>query len=329
MRRGAKTMKNSNAKSIKGLLKNEFVAKYGVLIFIILVMMVGTTIVEPVFLNPANLLNLLVNNNNVFLTAFGMTFVIMAGVIDLAVGSLAAISGMFVAMLLASGVGAIWAFLITLVVCYGLGMLNGLIITKSKIAPFVMTLGTMTIYRGLAIAINDGYTIPISIEDPFTFLGSGSILGIPVPICIIIIVFLIGAFLLTRTNIGRNVYAVGGNMEAARISGVNILSTNMFVYGMCTLLAGLSGMILAARMYTGLPSASSGLETQAIAAVVLGGTSFTGGDGDIFGTVLGVLLLAIMLNCMVLLGVPAWLQSVFQGVIIIVAVIFDQIRKSK
>lgn len=189
-------MKNSNAKGIKKLVKNEFVAKYGVLILIILAMMVGTAIVQPVFLNSSNLLNLLINNNNVFLTGFGMTFVIMAGGIDLAVGSLAALSGMFVAMLLSNGVGAGWAILITLVVCYGLGMLNGLIITKSKIAPFVMTLGTMTIYRGLAIAINDGYTIPISMEDPFTFLGNGSILGIPVPICIIAVVFLVGAFLL-------------------------------------------------------------------------------------------------------------------------------------
>ena len=132
-------MKNSNAKGIKKLIKNEFVAKYGVLILIILAMMIGTAIVQPVFLNPSNLLNLLINNNNVFLTGFGMTFVIMAGGIDLAVGSLAALSGMFVAMLLSNGVGAGWAILITLELCYGLGLLNGLIITNSKIAPYVMT----------------------------------------------------------------------------------------------------------------------------------------------------------------------------------------------
>lgn len=322
---------------MKGLSKNsnlsirskEAFSKFGVLGMIIIAMGVVTSIFQPVFLNKSNLLNLIINNNNVFLTGFGMTFVIMAGGIDLSVGSLAALSGMFAAMLLQNGVGAIPTIIITLAVTYGLGMFNGFIVTKSKIPPFVMTLGLMTIYRGLAVAINNGYTISISITHAFTYLGTGSFLGIPMPIIIIIVVFSIGAFLLNRTNIGRNVYAVGGNPEAARISGISILKTNMFAYGMCAMLAGLSGMILAARMYTGLPSACQGLETNAIAAVVLGGTSFTGGDGDIFGTILGVLLLAIMLNCMVLLSVPSWLQDVLQGVIIIAAVIYDKARKSK
>ncbi len=315
------TKKNKTAK--------EIFSKYGALVLIIVAMMVGTGIFQPVFFNASNLLNLIINNNNVFLAAFGMTFVIMAGGIDLSVGSLAALSGMFAAMLLAAGVDPLATIVITMALCYGLGMVSGLIVTKSQIPPFVMTLGTMTIYRGLAVAINGGYTIPISIEDPFTQLGTGNILGIPTPIFIIIVVFAIGAFLLSKTNIGRNVYAVGGNVEAARISGINVLSTNMFAYGMCAALSGLSGMILAARMYTGLPSACVGLETQAIAAVVLGGTSFTGGDGDILGTVLGVLLLAVMLNCMVLLSVPSWLQDVFQGLIIIIAVIYDKARKAK
>lgn len=322
---------------MKGLSKNssivirakEAFSKFGALTLIIIAMALGTSIFQPVFLNKSNLLNLIINNNNVFLTGFGMTFVIMAGGIDLSIGSLAALSGMFAAFLLEQGLGAIATIVITLIVSYGLGMLSGFVVTKSKIPPFVMTLGTMTIYRGLAVAINNGYTIPISIAHEFTKLGSGDLLGIPMPIIVIVVVFAIGAFLLNRTNIGRNVYAVGGNLEAARISGISILKTNMFAYGMCAMLAGLSGMILAARMYTGLPSACQGLETNAIASVVLGGTSFTGGDGDIFGTILGVLLLAIMLNCMVLLSVPAWLQNVFQGLIIIVAVIYDKSRKAK
>lgn len=313
----------------KNSMVKEIFSKYGALVLIIVAMMVGTGIFQPVFFNTSNLMNLIINNNNVFLTGFGMTFVIMAGGIDLSVGSLAALSGMFAAMMLSSGVNAPITFVVTLILCYVVGMVSGWIVTKSQIPPFVMTLGTMTIYRGLAVAINNGYTIPISLGDPFTKLGTGAILGVPAPIFVIVLVFVIGAFLLSKTNIGRNIYAVGGNVEAARISGINILSTNMFAYGMCAALAGLSGMILAARMYTGLPSACVGLETQAIAAVVLGGTSFTGGDGDILGTVLGVLLLAVMLNCMVLLSVPSWLQDVFQGVIIIVAVIYDKAAKAK
>ncbi len=316
-------------KKNKNSMAKEIFSKYGALVLIIAAMMVGTGIFQPVFFNTSNLMNLIINNNNVFLTGFGMTFVIMAGGIDLSVGSLAALSGMFAAMMLSSGVNAPATFIITIVLCYIVGMVSGWIVTISQIPPFVMTLGTMTIYRGFAVAINNGYTIPISLGDPFTKLGTGAILGIPAPICIIIVVFAIGAFLLSKTNIGRNIYAVGGNVEAAKISGINILSTNMFAYGMCAALAGLSGMILAARMYTGLPSACVGLETQAIAAVVLGGTSFTGGDGDILGTVLGVLLLAVMLNCMVLLSVPSWLQDVFQGLIIIVAVIYDKAAKAK
>ena len=320
-------MKNGK-KSRFAISAKEAFSKFGAIALIIIAMGAVTSIFQPVFLHKSNLLNLIVNNNNVFLTGFGMTFVIMAGGIDLSVGSLAALSGMFAAFLLDKGMNALLAILITLACCYALGMLSGFVVTKSKIPPFVMTLGTMTIYRGLAVALNNGYTIPISITHPFTVLG-GQIFGISTPILLIIVAFIIGAFILNRTNIGRNIYAVGGNPEAARISGINIMRTNMFAYGMCAMLAGLSGMILAARMYTGLPSASTGLETNAIAAVVLGGTSFTGGDGDIFGTILGVLLLAIMLNCMVLLSVPSWLQDVFQGLIIIVAVMYDKYRKSK
>ena len=149
------------------------------------------------------------------------------------------------------------------------------------------------------------------------------------PIVITVITFIFSAIILKKTNIGRNVYAIGGNPEAARISGISVLRTNLFAYGMCAMFAALTGMILSARMYTGLPSSSEGLETNAIAAVVLGGTSFTGGDGDVLGTILGVLLLAILLNGMVLLGFPAWLQSVVQGIIIILAVIYDKSRKSR
>lgn len=318
-------LKNNHASSrIK-----EIFSKYGALVLIILIMIIGTSMIQPVFLKSSNLVNLIINNNNVFLTACGMTFVIIAGGIDLSIGSLAALSGMFAALLLSKGFGAVSTVVITFILCFVLGMLSGFIITKSQIPPFVMTLGTTTIYRGFAVAVNGGYTIPIPMDNSFTKLGGGSVLGIRTPIFIIIVVFIISAFILSKTNIGRNIYAVGGNVEAARISGINILQTNMFVYGMCAAMAGLSGMILAARMYTGLPSASVGLETQAIAAVVLGGTSFTGGDGDVSGTILGVLILAIMLNCMTLLSIPSWLQDVFQGLIIIIAVIFDKTRKAK
>ena len=310
--------------------KSGPMSKFGPVLLVIILISVITAIFEPIFLAPSNWVSLLVNNNNVFLTAFGMTFVLLAGGIDLSVGSLAALSGMFAAKLLTMGVGAIPTIIITLVVGYALGMLSGFIISKTDIPPFVMTLGTMTIYRGLAVALNSGYPLPIAMTNSFTILGSGYLFGvIPMPIVITVITFIFSAIILKKTNIGRNVYAIGGNPEAARISGISVLRTNLFAYGMCAMFAALTGMILSARMYTGLPSSSEGLETNAIAAVVLGGTSFTGGDGDVLGTILGVLLLAILLNGMVLLGFPAWLQSVVQGIIIILAVIYDKSRKSR
>ncbi|NLF29010.1 MAG: ABC transporter permease, partial [Clostridiales bacterium] len=177
------------------------------------------------------------------------------------------------------------------------------------------------------MTLNRGYSVPIDIDNPFLQFCNGKTLTVPNVIYVIAAVFIVCFLILHRTNVGRNVYAIGGNKEAARLAGISVVKTTVFAYSFCSTLVAFAGLILAGRMYSGLPSASTGLETKAVAAVILGGTSFTGGDGKIFGTIIGVLLLSVLLNAMVLFGMSASIQEIVQGVIIIAAVIYDSMRK--
>jgi ribose transport system permease protein len=258
-----------------------------------------------------------------------MTFVILTGGIDLSVSSLAAFTGVFTADLIAKGVSTPVTILAGLAVGAIVGIVNGGIVAGAKIAPFVVTLGMTTILRGAAIAYGKGYPISIPMTSSFLQMGNGHLAGMPVPILIDAAALLACVIVLSLTNVGRNVYAIGGNMEAAKLSGVNVAAVTLFAYAVCGVLTALGGMILAARLYTGLPSAGSGLELQAIAGVVLGGTSFTGGEGSVIGTVIGIVLLGVLLNAMVLFGMSADIQLVVQGVIIILAVLYDQWRKRR
>jgi ribose transport system permease protein len=219
--------------------------------------------------------------------------------------------------------------LITVLVGGVIGVVNGLIVAHGKIHSFIVTLGMSTILRGLAIALNKGYPIAIDSNKDIIQFGNGSIFGVPNVIVMCIIVFVICWFILNKLSIGRDVYAMGGNMEAAKFSGISVNKTTIFAFGMSGVLTAFAGTIMASRMYSGVPSCAVGLETSAIAAVIIGGTSFTGGDGNVTGTIFGTLLMAILLNCMVILGVSAWLQDVISGAIIIAAVVYDRVRRTK
>jgi inositol transport system permease protein len=207
-----------------------------------------------------------------------------------------------------------------------MGAFNGFIITKSKIAPFIVTLGTMTIGRGLALILSDGRPVS-NLSDSFNYLGSGTVLGIPVLILIFIFVFAICSIILSKTILGRYIYAIGGNEQAARASGINIDRVKLSVYSISGLLAGLAGILLASRITTGQPNAGAGFELDAIAAVVIGGTSTTGGRGSMAGTLIGVLLIGVINNGLDLLNVTSYYQQVVMGIIIIGAVVLDSLNQ--
>lgn len=305
----------------------QFFSTYGGIIIVLIAMCMLTAIARPTFLRASNLLGILANSNDVFLAGFGMTFVILAAGIDLSQGSLSAMSGMVVALLLLNGVNFVVAIIATLGIGIACGALNGALISIFNVPPFVVTLGTMGVFRGFAMTLNDGYSVAIDMANPFINFTNGKIGPVPNVLIVVAVAFLVCYLILHRTNVGRNVYAIGGNKEAAKLSGISVIKTTVFAYAICSGLVALAGLILAGRMYSGLPSASIGLETKAVAAVILGGTSFTGGDGKIFGTIIGVLILGVLLNAMVLFGLSSDIQEIVQGIIIIVAVIYDGLRK--
>lgn len=319
-------VKENLQNKIKNRALASFISKYGGIITVIILMMIFTSIFRPTFFRLSNILQLLVNNNSIFLAGLGMTFVILSGGIDLCQGALAAFSTMMAAMFLRWGLPVPLAILMTVVVGSFIGVINGAIVSIAKVHSFVVTLGMTTVLRGFAVAVNGGYPIPIDMESSLIAFGNGKTFGIPNAILVCLLAFVVSLFILKETNLGRNVYAIGGNPESARFSGISVVKTTIFSFAMSSALVALAGVILAARMFSGLPSASVGLETSAVTAVIIGGTSFTGGDGSVVGTAFGVIMLAILVNAMVMFGLPSWSQDVINGVIIIIAVIYDKMR---
>jgi ribose transport system permease protein len=291
----------------------------------LLVIIIIISILSPNFLSINNILNVLRQVSINALIAFGMTFVILTGGIDLSVGSILALTGAVTAGLMASGVDPILAMMVGLLLGATLGAINGLIIAKGKVAPFIATLATMTIYRGLTLVYTEGR--PISgLGDSVTFqlLGKGYFLGVPIPVVTMIISFVVLYFILKKTTFGRRVYAVGGNEEASILSGINANRIKIYVYALTGLLAALASMILTSRLNSAQPTAGNMFELDAIAAVVLGGTSLTGGRGWIVGTLIGVLIIGVLNNGLNLIGVSSFFQQVVKGAVILLAVLIDR-----
>ncbi|MER1957114.1 MAG: ribose ABC transporter permease [Solibacillus sp.] len=302
----------------------ELLSKLGPFIGLILLMVV-LTFLNPSFLTVDNLFNILRQVSISALIAFGMTFVILTGGIDLSVGSTLALTGAVAATLLAAGTDPILAMAAAIGLGFILGAINGLIITKGKVAPFIATLATMTIYRGLTLVYTDGR--PISgLGDSLSFqlFGKGYFLGIPVPVVTMILAFVLLYFILHKTTFGRRVYAVGGNEEASKLSGINPDRVKIAVYAITGMLAAISALIITSRLNSAQPTAGESYELDAIAAVVLGGTSLTGGKGWIFGTLVGALIIGVLNNGMTLIGVSSFFQQVVKGIVILLAVLMDR-----
>ncbi|AMC33510.1 ABC transporter permease subunit [Janthinobacterium sp. B9-8] len=280
------------------------------------------------FLTVNNLLNVLRQVSINALIAFGMTFVILLGGIDLSVGAVLALSSVAIASMMAAGVDPVLATLFGVLAGAALGAVNGIIISRGKVAPFIATLGTMTVFRGLALVASDGRPITGFNSDFFSMLGAGYIANlIPVPVITTMIAFIALWFILKKTVFGRHVYAVGGNEEASLISGVKVNRVKLWVYTLSGGLSALAGVILTSRLNSAQPNAGMGYELDAIAAVVLGGTSLSGGRGWIVGTLIGAVLIGVLNNGLNLLSVSSFYQQVIKGSVILLAVLLDRSAK--
>ncbi|WP_342491053.1 ribose ABC transporter permease RbsC [Bacillus sp. FSL R5-0422] len=291
----------------------------------LIILVAIVSILNPAFLEPLNILNLLRQISINALIAFGMTFVILTGGIDLSVGAILALSSALTAGFIVSGMDPILAIIVGSIIGAILGMVNGLLITKGKMAPFIATLATMTIFRGLTLVYTNGNPITgLGSNYAFQLFGRGYFLGIPVPAITMLLTFIVLWVLLHKTPFGRRTYAIGGNEKAALISGIKVPRVKIMIYSLAGFMSALAGAILTSRLNSAQPTAGTSYELDAIAAVVLGGTSLSGGRGRIVGTLIGVLIIGVLNNGMNLLGVSSFYQSVVKGIVILIAVLLDR-----
>lgn len=281
------------------------------------------------FLTPKNVFNILRQNASNLFLATGMTMVIILGGIELSVGSVIALSGVVAAgCVINFGLPEIVGFLAAIGVGALVGMFNGFVICKTDIPPFIVTLASMNITKGIALVLTGGSPIRC-MTDTFRFPGAGYVGPVPTPVILMIIVFIIAAFMINRTQLGRHIYAVGGNAQAAKFSGINVQKVKFIVYTYTGIMSGIAGLVVASRLYSGQPTAGDGAEMDAIAAVVVGGTSMSGGSGRLGGTLIGVLIIGVLNNGLNLLGVDSNWQYIVKGLVILLAVYVDFIRNKK
>lgn len=313
-------LNGATVKKENKLLKNK--PLIGLIIFGVIV-----SILNPRFLSTANLLNILRQTSINAIIAAGMTFVILTGGIDLSVGSILAICGAVSASMLAGGVNGYIVLIITIVLGTILGAVSGSFISYGKLQAFITTLVAMTLLRGATLVFTDGKPISMGFGDNallFDTIGGGYLFGIPVPIYIMIVVFAVCNYVLKNTKFGRYVFAVGGNEEATKLSGINVEKLKVKVYAISGGLAALAGIIITSRLGSAQPTAGTGYELDAIAAVVLGGTSLSGGIGSISGTITGALIIGVLGNALNLLDVSSYYQMMIKAIVILAAVLIDR-----
>ena len=292
-------------------------------VLILLVICVFATILSPSFLSVTNLFNVFKQITVAGIVGCGMTFVILTGGIDLSVGSILGLSGVLASGVLASTGNTAVAVAVSLTVGIACGAVNGFFVSVCGIPPFISTLGMMTLLRGVILVYTKGSPIPIK-SDAYKFFGKGSIAGIPVPVIILIIVFLLAHYILTQTSYGRSVYAVGGNREAARLSGIRVKTSEFLVYTLNGLMCGMAGLILTARLGSAQSTSGTGIEMDAIAAVILGGTSLSGGVEFVLPTVVGAMIMGIIDNILTLMNVNPHATNIVKGAVILIAVLVDK-----
>jgi ribose transport system permease protein len=284
------------------------------------------TILSPVFLSTGNIMNVLRQTSLIAITGIGMVMIILVGEIDLSVGSSQAVVGVFTVWILNATGSLFLAVAAGITMGAFLGTINGLLVTKGKINSLIATLGTMAIFRGIAFVSTNAVSIQAEVES-FMEIGTGYIGPFPIPVIIMLVLFAAFYYVLHHTAFGRYIYAIGGNSNAARLSGLAVNRTKMIVYILGGVFASFSAIILASRMYSGQPNAGTGFELQVVAAVILGGISLTGGVGSIVGAFIGILILSVLSNGLILLNVSSFYHEIARGFVIILAVYLDGTRR--
>jgi inositol transport system permease protein len=316
---GAGDRKRAAMRDLANLLRN-----YGI-VAVLIVLCLLSGVVTPNFFTADNLINVLRQVSVTTIIAFGQTLLIIAGMVDLASGSIVALTGCMAMRIYIQTQSALIAILVAVLVGAALGLVSGLIITKYGVPSFIMTLAMMTIARGATFIYTGGF--PIYNIGDIAVLGKGSVLLVPIPIIVLLALFMLTAILLSKTKFGRYLYAIGGNENAAIAAGINTKRIKTRVFVLSGALAAIGGVLLMSRLNSGQPAAGVGYEFDAITAAIIGGTSFTGGVGTIWGTLAGSLIVGVLNNVMNLINVPSYYQQVLKGVIIVFAVVLDLVSK--
>jgi ribose transport system permease protein len=309
--------------------ENKLIKTYGGVLLALIVLLVLFSILSPHFFNPNNVLTIFSQVSIIAIMAFGMTFVLMIGEIDLSVGSIAALSGLVLGLMLSFGISAPFAILITILAGALAGFANGFISARLRIPTFIVTVATMGIFRGLGYAPTDAK--PIEVDNAaILYLGNRKLFDIiPIPVIIVLILLVLFHILLAKTKFGRRAKMVGGNKTAAEYVGINTKSLQIKIFIISGIASAISGILLTSRLYSAQPNSATGYELDAIAAAVLGGTSLSGGYGTVFGTFIGALIMGVINNGMNLIGLPYFYQQIVKGLIIIVAVYLDVRNKER
>jgi len=294
----------------------------------LIILFVALAIASPHFLTNTNLSSVVRQTAVINIMALGMTLIIVSGGIDLSVGAILAMGGLLGTMAMAKGQPILLSVAIGIVAGMFWGFINGLLTTRLKINPFIVTLGTLGIVRGLTLIISNGLPVH-DIPQSFSFLGEGNVLGVPFVLWILVACAVIVHIIMEHTKLGRYAFAIGSNPDAAFYAGIPVARYTTAVYAIGGMLTGLAGMIEASRLMTGQPTAGQGYELQAIAAVVIGGGSLRGGEGSVIGTLIGAFIMGLLANGSDLLGISPYLQQAIIGAVIILAVTLDELRKRK
>ncbi len=307
----------------------KIIEKYGIYLGFIAIL-IAFTILSPYFLKVKNFSNIIVQSSIIAIIAIGSTIVILTGGIELSVGSTVAFCSLFSALLIVkAGIYLPVAIILSLLAACLVGFVNGFIISYGRVPAFITTLGTMSIIRGVALAVNKGQPIA-NMPNTYQMIANYELFGvIPIFIVYIIVAYVLAYFFLKYTKAGRYIYAIGGNRDAARLSGIRVKNYEVLAYTICGLVAGIGGILLTARLDYATPLAGMGYELDVIAATVIGGTSLSGGTGNIWGTLLGALIMVTLRNGLTLLNVQAYYQQIIIGSVIIVAVFLDKVKTAK
>lgn len=312
----------------KNLLNKLFKSKEFPVLIALLILCIVVSILSPYFLKYQNIFNVLRQISVIGILAVGQALIIITGGIDLSVGSVLGLMGVITALIANTGLHPVLVFFIAIIIGASISSINGILVTKVRINPFIVTLGMMSIARGTSLLITGG--MPISIDtNKITFLGSGYVGPVPVPVIIMFIVAVFGYIFATKTLPGRNIYAVGNNERAAKLSGIRVERVKIMTFAIIGALCAICGMILSGTLKTAEPSAGSGYEMDVIASVVIGGASLSGGEGSIIGVIIGAAIMGVLRNSFVLLGVSAYWQVVAIGVVTIAAVAIDSIKTKR